>query len=408
MSITILCVDDEEVILTSLERFMERNFADEYAIEMAQSGEDALEIAQELKSEGGELGVIVCDYIMPNMKGDAVLGAIHEMFPDAKTIMLTGQASLEGVENAINKANLYRFIQKPWGSDDLFLTIQEALKGYMQVKKIQEHTKILEHTVEERTSELKQAVIDLKSTQGKLIETEKMAALGKLVAGVAHEINTPVGVCVTASSTLKNRASKLMEEHNDCEGVKEQLAGIAQISDLVLKNIQKANELIKSFKKVATDQSSEQAREVELCSYLHEIAKTLHPQYSRSGHQLEIACEEMTITTRPGPFAQVITNLVMNSLIHGFKEKKGGHITISLQKNQKGVIVRYGDDGCGIDNAHQKRVFEPFFTTNRGEGSGLGLHIVYNLVTIQLGGGISLDPEVKQGVGFEIALPLKI
>lgn len=404
----ILCIDDEEVILTSLERFMEKNFSPLCTIEMAQSGEDALEIVEELHEEGQELALVICDYIMPNMKGDEVLSQIYKIFPDVKNIMLTGQASVEGIGSAINHANLYRFITKPWDNNDLILTIQEAFKSYCQAREIKHHTQILEQTVKERTKELQETVVDLQNTQEKLIETEKMAALGKLVAGVAHEINTPVGVCVTASSTLKNRTEKLAQSCTENTEVKEQLQGISQISDLVLKNIQKANELIKSFKKVATDQSSGQFREIELCTYLHEITQTLHPQYAHAGHTLNIECPEILLNTAPGPFAQIITNLVINSLVHGFKEKKHGTITIEVQKLENDIQIDYHDDGCGIDKSEQKKVFEPFYTTNRGEGSGLGLHIVYNIITSQLKGTIELVSEKGHGATFKIKLPLNV
>ncbi len=403
----ILCIDDEEVVLTSLERFMEKNFSSICTIEMAQNGEDALEIAQELKDNGEELAVVVCDYIMPNMKGDEVLSQLFKLFPEAKNIMLTGQASIEGISSAINRANLYRFIQKPWDGNDLLLTIQEAFKSYMQNKEIRDHTEILEATVEERTKELKRAIVDLKSTQDKLIETEKMAALGKLVAGVAHEINTPVGVCVTASSTLKNRTAKLAQSITDDPEMKKNLEGISQVSELVLKNIQKANELIGSFKKVATDQSCVQLRDLELCSYLHEIAATLHPQYDKGGHELNIICSNVVIKTNPGPLAQIITNLVINSIVHGFKDKTKGSMTIEVKELESEVLILFSDNGCGIDKSLHKKVFEPFYTTNRGEGSGLGLHIVYNIITVQFKGSIELESSKGDGVRFNIRLPLQ-
>ncbi|MFP4332765.1 MAG: ATP-binding protein [Campylobacterales bacterium] len=401
---TILCVDDEEVILTSLERFLTKRFVAYLEIEMAQSGEDALEIVKELKDEKKELAIVVCDYIMPNLKGDEVLKSIHKLYPDSKKIMLTGQASIEGIENAINGADLYRFIQKPWDSDDLYLTIQEALLSFTQAKQIESHTKILEETVKKRTSDLEKAIENLEQTQDKLIQTEKMAALGKLVAGVAHEINTPIGVCVTASSTLKKRAEGLIKKDITQNEATQKLEDIAQISDLVLKNVQKANELIKSFKRVATDQSSEGYQEIDICNYLNEIAKTLHPQYARYNHSLEIECEKLIIKTLPGPFGQIISNLVMNSLIHGFNED-GGKIVIKVLEKDDRIVIKYSDNGCGIDKSIQNRIFEPFFTTNRGEGSGLGLHIVYNIVTAKLGGSIKLESKEQKGTSFEITLP---
>jgi PAS domain S-box-containing protein len=275
--------------------------------------------------------------------------------------------------------------------------------------------------IEAKNQELANTLQQLRATQQQLIESEKMAALGNLVAGVAHEINTPIGVGVTAASgldMLTQRVSTLYAEgkmkRTDFE---DYLKNAGQGSALILKNLYRAAELIRSFKQVAVDQTGEHKRTFNLKHYLHEILLTLQPELKHTPHQATIDCQaDLTLTSYPGVFSQIITNLVMNSLLHGFgktpqvfetAQVTAGKITITAQTQNQHLTLRYSDNGKGIPADIINRIFEPFFTTNpQGGGCGLGLHIVYNLVTQKLKGTIRCESIVGQGTTFIIEMPI--
>ncbi|MZP30713.1 ATP-binding protein [Heliobacterium undosum] len=268
----------------------------------------------------------------------------------------------------------------------------------------------LELRVEERTRQLEVANLDLKSAmteleqaQEQLIESAKMAALGKLVAGVAHEINTPVGIGVTAASHLHKKTSELAAQFRENQLKKSELdkylAVSEEASDIILKNLERASSLIQGFKQVAVDQSRENRRRFNLKEYIGEILTSLQPKFKNKAYRIELSCpDDLEVVSYPGDFSQVLTNLIMNSLTHGFGEC--GHGTIRIDVQQKGERVRlvYADDGRGILREHMERIFEPFFTTNRGQGgTGLGLNIVYNLVTQRLRGKIRCESVADAG-----------
>ncbi len=278
----------------------------------------------------------------------------------------------------------------------------------------------LEDKVKERTleiemqkQELSNTLEKLQSAQQQLVESEKMAALGNLVAGIAHEINTPVGIGVTAASKLKSLTvdlQKLYQADNmKRSDLEKYLASGLQGAEFVLNNLSRANELIQSFKQVAVDQSTEQKRTFELREYLDEILLSLHPKLKRTKHHISLHCEQrIVLSSYPSAFYQIISNLIMNSLIHGFGNHSEGHISLDTEIIEE-VDLRliYQDNGQGVAESNLKNIFEPFFTTNRqGGGTGLGLHIVYNLVTHKLGGRIQCDSEFGKGVVFTIQVPL--
>jgi ligand-binding sensor domain-containing protein/signal transduction histidine kinase len=276
----------------------------------------------------------------------------------------------------------------------------------------------LEQRVESRTSDLRTANSELRETldrltltQRQLLEAEKLASLGGLVAGIAHEINTPIGVSVTAASHLAEEATRLAEaiktgnlkrselerfEHAALEG-----------SQLILRNLQRADRLIRSFKQVAVDQSTEDRRVVDLGICINEILTTLGPSLKKTPHRVEVFCPHPVVCeTAPGALYQIITNLVMNSLIHGFDGGRDGLIEIHVSRHEDSVAIDYMDNGAGMDEVATAHIFDPFFTTRRGSGgSGLGMHIVYNLVTQVMGGTIVVDS--APGAGFRLAIRFK-
>jgi ligand-binding sensor domain-containing protein/signal transduction histidine kinase len=285
----------------------------------------------------------------------------------------------------------------------------------------------LEDRVVERTlalsvsnTELSAALDTLKTTQRQLVDSEKMASLGNLVAGVAHEINTPLGIGVTAASHLRQETERLarhLEKNTLSKTELEQFTKSAvEASDLVLKNLDRASKLVRSFKQVAVDQGSEALRTIVLINYLEEVLFTLKPTLKRTQHQVTLSVPPLlTLETFPGALSQIIFNLVTNTLTHAFPERNDGHIRISatLVNSEETVLnrqicLRYHDDGIGMTEIVRKRIFEPFFTTKRGQGgSGLGMHVVYNLVTQLLKGDIQCVSAPDAGTEIIIQIPMR-
>ncbi|MEJ1974882.1 MAG: HAMP domain-containing sensor histidine kinase [Acetobacteraceae bacterium] len=257
------------------------------------------------------------------------------------------------------------------------------------------------------------ALAELKATQQSLIQAEKMASLSQLTAGVAHEINTPIGTALTAATVLQRHTDAFVRSVESGAITKtaalKYAAVAAESSALVASNIQRAATLIQSFKQVAVDQTSGEQRGFALCAYLQEVLHSLTPRLKRTAHGVSIDCAaDLVITSYPGALAQIITNLVMNSVEHAYPDGRAGHITISVRAPDDGMVeLQYRDDGSGIPPADMKRIFDPFFTTRRGEGgTGLGLHIVYNLVTQTLKGTIGVESSAA-GTCFVISFPVR-
>ncbi len=279
-------------------------------------------------------------------------------------------------------------------------------------------------TVEARSAEeifnamqaLGAAYADLKETQASLVQAEKMASLALLVAGVAHEINTPIGIAFGCSTHLSGRTQALNDAFEAGTMKKSDLAAyVATAGDssrLIQQNLTRAAELIQSFKRVAVDQTSEERRAFDLLAYLEEIVTSLGPTLRKGPHRVAIACSPgIVIDSFPGALSQVVTNLVMNALTHAFPDDgTKGHMVIDVDDLEDGDLqIRFADDGVGIPEDHRSKVFEPFFTTKRGSGgSGLGLHIVFNLVTQTLGGRISVDSAPGDGTTFTLRIPKSI
>lgn len=258
---------------------------------------------------------------------------------------------------------------------------------------------------------LESSLTMLKRTHAQLLSSEKMAALGGLVAGVAHEINTPVGIGVTAASFLENRTRECRSRYDEGKLARADLEGYLQdasdSSAMILSNLMRAAELVRGFKQVAVDTSSEACRSFDFATLIRQILQSLHPRLKKTPHQIEVICpEELTYFGRPDVFSQIVTNFVINSLLHGFADDRTGRITITVESRGDQILLRYADDGLGMGEEERKRIFEPFFTTARHKGgSGLGMHIVYNLVSGPLGGEIECRSAPGAGASFTITFP---
>ncbi|MGE5625676.1 MAG: two-component regulator propeller domain-containing protein [Bacillota bacterium] len=259
-------------------------------------------------------------------------------------------------------------------------------------------------------TELQGRMEELRRTQSELIENEKMASLGRLVAGVAHEINTPLGIGVTAASHLNEVFGAIdaqLASAPDPELAAE-LKDARRCVELVLSNLGRADHLVRSFKQVAVDQSSEERRRVLVQDYLDDVLASLGPRLKRTPHKVEIDCPAgLEIDTYPGALYQIVANMVVNALMHAFDDQHPGHLRIAAHRLDGNFELIFADDGKGMSNAVRAKVFEPFFTTRRGSGgTGLGLHLVYNLVTQLLHGTLDCKSAPGEGTVFTIRLPL--
>jgi signal transduction histidine kinase len=265
--------------------------------------------------------------------------------------------------------------------------------------------------VQERTRQLSQSLEDLRAAQDSLVQTEKLAALGRLVAGVAHELNTPVGTSLTVASAFLNKADRF-EADVASGGVRrstltEFIAAGREAASQVMINLNHAIDLIQSFKQVAADRNVSDRRGFDLGQVTRQVVKGLRYGLRRN-LVVNVECEPgLAMNSYPGPYGQVLTNLVINSAVHAFPDGAWGSVHIAAQASGKhNVEVLFSDDGCGMSPEVRRHVFDPFFTTRRDQGStGLGLHIVHNIVTNRLGGLINLETRPGAGTKIRIVVP---
>ena len=268
--------------------------------------------------------------------------------------------------------------------------------------------------LEEQNAALNTALTQLKQAQGELVRQEKLASLGELVAGVAHEINTPLGICVTATSHLVEELRLTREELAAGEMTEDSLNSFFDIVDQSLRimttNTQRAAALVRSFKQVAVDQSSGDVRSFNLRAYLNEVLLSLQPKLKGRPIKVEVDCPaDLVMDSSPGAVSQIVTNMVVNSLVHGFERDQPGRIAIRAALEGDAVAFSYADDGAGMDRESLDKLFDPFFTTKRGSGgSGLGAHILFNLVTGALGGSVRVDSAPGQGLRYDLRFPRSV
>ena len=291
--------------------------------------------------------------------------------------------------------------------------LKSIVDHFNQVNGLNEtlETKVLERTSELdiKSQEALMSLEKLKDTELQLIEAEKNAALGGLVAGIAHEINTPLGISVTASSSLSEVTQELNDKFSSGKmtrsDLQESILHLQDCTQIILKNSNRAADLISSFKQIAVDQASYERRSFKFKAYIEEIIFTLQPQIKKSSVNVEVECDdEFIVDSYPGAIAQVISNLVLNALLHAFKSQDSGNIRIVIKKQNERIELDFKDDGKGIAPDHIGKIFNPFYTTNRNAGgSGLGLHIISNIVTNSLQGRISCQSELGKGCCFKLS-----
>lgn len=414
----VLIVDDNRTIRSMLDQAL-----DEFGFKVyqAENGEKAISLFQTINPD-----LILLDVEMPGIDGFTVCTRIRELDKGKNTpiAMTTGNDDI----NSINKAyevGATDFIAKPinWNHIGYHLRniirnghhYQELQKRRDEVEKAQDEIKkmneLLEQRVTERTEQLNNTLEKLRNTQTQLIESEKMASLGELVAGLSHEINTPLGVCVTTITHLQGELelSKKFIRDNTLKksDLDKFMNGCAEAMHMLQINLMRTSEIIKNFKLVSVDQITEAQRIVELKNYIDEIVYSLRPILKKSNSHIVTDCpKDIEINSYPGVLFRVISILVMNSVTHAFNPDQNGTITITVTQENNTIQLCYADNGKGIPKANIKKIFDPFFTTKRAEGNvGLGLNIAYNQVTQVLSGTIRCESEIGKGTTFIITFP---
>ncbi len=301
------------------------------------------------------------------------------------------------------------------------LACQDVTEKRLIETEILEFNATLEDRVIERTEELQQANQELETTldalnlaHEELVNSEKLAALGALVAGISHELNTPIGNSLMVASTLSDQTSKLLENYRGNQGIKRSslesyINDVDKAGDILVRNLHRAADLVNSFKQVAIDQTSSQRRTFSLEELTSEILLTLWPVIRKTPFTVEQSIpEDLIFDSYPGPLGQVLSNLINNALLHGFEGRNQGLVVIAARSNVDGwVELTVKDDGVGIPAINLNRIFDPFFTTKLGEGgSGLGLNITHNIVSGVLGGRVRVQSAVGNGTTFILTLPL--
>ena len=321
-------------------------------------------------------------------------------------------------------AMYYREVRSPIAEDMELIGFATHIAGIAiererRERELTRHRENLEGLVAQRTSELLSAnrelaaaLDNLSVTQEELLRRDKLAALGSLVAGVAHELNTPIGNCLLAASTMADKTQNFVAAYKT--GMKRSqlenyIENVESSSTVLLHNIKRAADLVASFKQVAVDQTSSQRRVFALEDYLNDVLLTLQPSLKLTSINVVQRIQPgLMMDSYPGPLGQVVTNLINNALIHAFEDRSTGTIHISAHEAEPGWLeLIVSDDGNGISEEHQAQVYTPFFTTKRNlGGTGLGLHIIYNIVTGLLGGRIRFQSALAVGTTFYVLIPL--
>lgn len=298
---------------------------------------------------------------------------------------------------------------------DLVLRMLEAHDRQVAEEGLRGFNEMLELRVKNRTQELEQAMETIKLAQEELVRSEKMASLGGLVAGVAHEINTPLGVSLTSMSHLAEALAAFKQAVVSGRIRKSDLSDFVETADettkVVLRNLDRAAHLVRSFKMVAVDQSADDMRRINIGDYIHETVDSLNPTLRKKGVRVDASANgDLVLETVPGDLSHILTNLIMNAALHAFAgslEEKEKKITVSAKRLTGKVRLSVSDNGCGIPADIRDKIFEPFFTTARAAGgSGLGLNIVYNTVYQKLKGSIDVKDVKGGGTCFVVDLPV--
>lgn len=397
--LAIICVDDEPSILRSIQAELERALGPDCIIELAQDGEEALEVIKELTADDHQVAVVIADYIMPGLKGDDLLIKIHAQNPRIFKIMLTGQADADAVGNVVNAANLYRYITKPWNKDDLIMTVQEALHSFNHDLKLEEKNTVLtelnqylECKVSERTAALQDANLQLKQLNGEL--TRSNEALEQFAFTIAHDLRQPLQSIIGFAKLLRVQFSDRLEPPAIVY-VEKIIAGSDRLQHMIEGLLAYAQVGIESHRISVTD-----------CNrVMREVLANL--QFTIQNTQAQIKVEPLpTLTSNATQILQLFQNLLSNALKFA---RPGVRLDVRIWVESQGEVWRFGvrDNGRGIPPQECDRIFKLFHRVQLEEsppGSGIGLATCQKIVE-RYGGKIWAESQLGAGTTIYFTLP---
>lgn len=401
----ILCVDDEETVLRSLKRELNDALSGEYLIETAESGEEALEVFDELLADQYEIPLIISDHIMRGMKGDEFLHRIHTTAPKILKIMLTGQADMEAVTNAVNYASLYRYIAKPWEKPDLILTVKEALNKYFQDKKLEEQNKILQNVNQFLEQQVKERTAELELQKSELIQKnatlkELNASKDKFFSIISHDLKNPFNILLGFARLTEENIERYNKD--DIKHRVERMRISAERLYALIENLLMWSQIQRGVMEYLPES-------IDLHTIAQDNVELLRPQAEQKQITLNMVIQEkMLVYADPSMVDTVIRNLTTNALKFTFP---GGSITLSARQDGQHIEVSVSDTGVGIPEEGIPQLFRIDMqytdTGTAGEkGTGLGLILCKELVEKNQG-RIWVESEVGDGATFRFTLPTK-
>jgi C4-dicarboxylate-specific signal transduction histidine kinase len=416
----VLVVDDDPFVLQNTGKLLEW---EGYAVDRAESGEKAQALLNEKTFD-----LVLTDLVMEKVDGMAVLAFAKRMYPDIIVIMLTGFADMKAAINAI-ALGADDFMLKPAESEEIYFRVKRCLENRelrikvdqrkaelevlnKQLKKDIAQRKRAETKLQKANKDLSDSLTKLKFAQDKLIQSEKLASLGGMASGLVHEINTPIGIGITASTFIKQMISKIDRNLQlgevESSAVWKFLKKTEEAVSMIHANLGRAAGLLENFKQVSVDQVSEKPRKILVDEYVGEVIASLSVELKHSPHRIVVNCpKNLIFDSRPGALAQIITNFVMNAMTHAFEGMDEGDLVFDIRADDSTLHLICRDNGKGMGRDELKQIFDPFYTTRREHGgTGLGLYVVYNLVTKALSGSIECESTPGKGTAFTVKVPL--
>lgn len=368
-----------------------------FKIIIAESGEESLNVLDKILPD-----IILMDILMPGMNGYETCRKIKEN-ELTKEIPIIFLSALDDSTNKVEGFSVggVDYVSKPIEPEELYARINTHITIKSLKETLQEDLVLKNRLIEE----IKEKTEELIFAQEHLLESQKLASLAYLVSGMSHELNTPLSISITSSSLVQEKVKNLSDNIVKKEDIPQIIKEVSESNSLLVKNLYKIKELIKTFKELTIEHEESEIKDFRLRSVIEKTV--LHiSAIKKNNIEVNISGEDILIkNSYPNAIDRIIINLVNNSLIHGFFKMESGKIDINIEVDKNLAIINFKDNGCGIDENNADKVFNPFFTTNKSKGIGLGLSVIYNLVTQKLNGSINLK-EATQGCHIQINLPI--